>query len=215
MLLPAGVHADSRARFDHAAVVADIAHTSLGVVSDEMTRARVRRGVEAGRRDRNRKSFESVPWLVEIGAQLYNLLDWRAIDEDRLDRLIARLGPALADFIRVALQTDAIDLSRAGQASDDHRNIVAPPGNIGDMREQKGLTLRFGQAAKLQAHKRMELRVFVYFPIDSYQQVRAFKSINKLANVLVVGHRSSLFVTQRYPKIRTNMFVIDPKIKRR
>jgi hypothetical protein len=34
----------------------------------------------------------------------------------------------------------------------------------------------------------MELRVFVYFPIDPYQQVSAFEPGNKLANVFVVRH---------------------------
>ena len=63
--------------------------------------------------------------------------------------MVARLGPALADLVRIALQTDAVDLSRASETGDHHRDIVAPPGHIGDVGEKKGLALRFGQAAKL------------------------------------------------------------------
>ena len=106
--------------------------------------------------------------------------------------MVARLGPTLADLVRIALQTHAVDLSRAGETSDHHRHIVAPPGDIGDVGEKKRLALRFRQAAKLQADQRMELRVFIDLTLDAHEQMRAFKAVNQLANVFVISHCAPL-----------------------
>jgi hypothetical protein len=189
VLRAAGVHAEPGAGFHHAAIGADVPHAGFGIFRDPLARARKRRRVEARRRYLYRKFLQSHDGAIVLVFPVHLFVHRTALDHDRRDRFLARLGPFLGDLVRVALKSHAIDPARARQARHHYGNGEMPSGQIGHVGKQNRFSLALRQAAKLEADERTQLRVFVDFAIDPHQQTRRVERGEMFAHVFEIGHR--------------------------
>ena len=108
----------------------------------------------------------------------------RGGDDDRRDRMRDRVVPGFADFVDRPAHADGVDFRRGGERADRDRNVVAPPGAIDDVGEQKGAALFLGEPAlELPAHQRMQLAVLVDGVIDAGDQAARFEPAQMLLEI--------------------------------
>ena len=107
-----------------------------------------------------------------------------------------RVRPGLADILDRLAHADRVDFRRGAERADRDRNVVAPPGAVDDVGEQKGAALFLGEPAlELPAHQRMQLAVFVDGVIDAGDQAARFEPAQVFLEIerRTAGHRSAGF----------------------
>src|SRR5262249_59490865 len=118
-------HADAVLSLHHAAVVAEIVQPGLRILGDPMSRSRIGRVVEAGRRDRDRQAAQTAAWAAEFLAGDHDLLAGAFPDQRRCDLVGQRGWPDRLDLFELALHAERVDLFRTGERADQHRNVVS------------------------------------------------------------------------------------------
>src|SRR5262245_5638215 len=82
-----------------------------------------------------------------------------------------RVRPGSLDLVRRPSHADGIDARRGGERPDHDRHVVCAAAGVGDVGEQEGAALVFGEAAlELPAHQRMQLGVLVDRPLDAHDE---------------------------------------------
>ena len=158
-------------RLQSGAIGAAVLDAEVRVLGDAERGAEIRRGVEAGRRDRNREDFQAAIGFAQIVAGDDDLLAARGIGLDRRDRMRDRVHPALADILDRSAHAERIDFGRGRNRAHDHRHVVLSAGGVHDIGEEEGAAFCFGNAAdELQPDQRMQLGVLVDRMIDPRQQ---------------------------------------------
>ena len=186
-------HAEPVLRFQRGAIGAHVLHAGFGIARDAQRRGEIGRGIEAGRRDRNRQAGEAFARLAARSSPLITT-SWQAArgDDDRRDRMRDRVRPGLADVLDRLAHADRVDFRRGGERADRDRNVVAPPGAVDDVGEQKGAALLLGEPAlELPAHQRVQLAVFVDGVIDAGDQAARFEPAQMFLEIerRTAGHR--------------------------
>ena len=158
-------------RFQRSAIRAAVLDAGVRILGDAERGAEIRRGIEAGRRDRHRQELQPAVRLAQVVAGDDDLLAARGIGLDRRDRMRDRLHPALADILDRGAHAERIDFRRRRDRAHDHRHVVFAAGRVDDIGEQEGAALGLGNAAdELQPDQRMQLGVLVDRMIDPRQQ---------------------------------------------
>ena len=103
-----------------------------------------------------------------------------------------RLRPELIDFCRIGAETDAVDTPVRRQNPDGDRDIVALAASVHRLLEQERLAVfLFDAAAKLPAHQRMHLLVFVHRLFDPYQQALSFELLQVIVQIGIPARRNA------------------------
>ena len=175
----------SRRPFDQAAVVADVAFAGFGIFGDPMTGGDVRPVIETRRRHRHGKFHQTA-----VREQLIAFVDFflarAGRDDDRLDQMIHRVDPAIGDFIGLAFETQAINRFGAGKPADENLAVVFAFFAVGNVVEQKPAPRFFRYAAaKLPAHQRLQLAVFVDFSVNAVKFVVRVQGGDELAQIFI------------------------------
>ena len=103
-----------------------------------------------------------------------------------------RLRPGLADLLDRLAHADRVDFRRSGERADRDRNVIAPPGAVDDVGEEKGAALLLGEPAlKLPAHQRVQLAVLVDGVIDAGDEAARFEPAQMFLEIerRTAGHR--------------------------
>ena len=170
-------HAEPVLRFQCAAIGAHVLHTGLGIARDAQSRGEVGRGIETGRRDRHRQAGETFAGLEQVVAFGDDFLASGRGDHDRINRMRDGMRPGLADVLDRLAHAGRVDFRRGAERADRDRNVVAPPGAVDHVGEQKGAALLLGQPAlELPAHQRVQLAVLVDGVVDAGDQAARFQS---------------------------------------
>jgi hypothetical protein len=175
------------------AVGADVLHPGVGIAGDDAGCGEIGRGVETGRRDRDRQRGKPAAGTGERGRCDHDVVARRTLDDARRHRVCDGVRPARADLVVSRdVHADAVDRGIRGERPDHHGNVVIPPGGIDDVGEQERLAVALGDAAaELPAHQRMHLGVFVDRRIDAPQQARLVETVDVVVQVGVaaLGHQ--------------------------
>ena len=126
--------------------------------------------------------------LQQRSADVDFFMHRRLVDNLRRDRIALRMIPAVDNFFRRALQAEAINLPRRRQRADHHGNIVLAPLGVDDVGKHKRAPLFFRQAAKLPAHQRHQLGVFVDLLVDLDQQPGLIECRDMFPQVFEITH---------------------------
>ena len=164
-------------RFQRSAIGAAVLDAGVRVLGDAEGGAEIRRGVEAGRRDRHRQELQPAVRLAQIVAGDDDLLAARGVGPDRRDRMRDRLHPALADVLDRGAHAERIDFRRRRDRADHHRHVVfAARSQSTTLVNRKARALGLRNAAdELQPHQRMQLGVLVDRMVDPRQQAPRFE----------------------------------------
>ena len=166
--------------------------------------------VETRRRNRHRKLVQAVAFFIQFIALDDDVLAFRVVHGDRLDRLGQGFFPKLVHLVgAVAAHAEKIDLRISRQSANHHRHIVLPSLGVGDVFKQPCFAFFFRQAAVLPANQRMELRVFVDESRDASQQAMLFEIFQMLMQI-EIRHTVNL----SYASIRQFRNNIGSKLKR-
>ncbi len=96
---------------------------------------------------------------------------------------------------RIGAETDAVDAPVRRENTDGNRNIVALALGVHRLFEQKCLAVfLFDAAAKLPAHQRMHLLVFVHRFFDADQQAFAFELLQVIVQIGISARRNGRYV---------------------
>ena len=105
-------HAEPVGGFEPAAVGAHVLDAALRVLGDAERGGEIGRGVEAGRRDRHRQELQAAVRLLQVVALDDDLLARRGrVDPHRLDRMVDRVDPGLADLLDRLAHADGVDVA--------------------------------------------------------------------------------------------------------
>ena len=162
----------------------------------------VRPVIEARRRHRHGK-FHHAAVREQLIAFVDFFLARAGWDDDRLDQMIHRVDPAIGDFIGLAFKTQAVNRFGAGKPADEHLAIVFALFAVGNVVEQKTAARLFGYAAaKLPAHQRLQLAVFVDLPVNAVQFTVLIQCGDKFAQIFVrFGEIHRIFVYAFFPAL--------------
>ena len=161
-----------------------VLHAGFGVLGDDVGRGQSRRAVEAGGRDRDRKSIETLALALEILAFDHHLLAYRLVDDARRDRVGDGVIPLGLDLFDRRAHADAVDRRVGGDSADHNRHAVFPALGVDDVGEEKGLTLGFVDSAdELPAHERMQFQILIDRPVDGEQQVALLERLQMFVQI--------------------------------
>src|SRR5215813_5472979 len=132
-----GEYTDTPAGFDLAAIIADVMNSGFRVSGKPMRTGGVRTIVEARCGDGDGKLIQTVTFLIQFIAEVYNVLAFRMVHGDGRQRLGQRLLPTFVHFVcGLAAHPEKIDRWISRQSSDNHGHIVLPSLSVGDVFEQ-------------------------------------------------------------------------------
>ena len=169
----------------------------VGIFGNVVRRADVGRVVPTRRGDRHRNTIESPAGFFQLVAGNDDLVHRRRLGRNlhRRDRIRFRLRPELIDFGRIGAETDAVDTPVRRQNTDGDRNIVALALGVHRLFEQKCLAVfLFDAAAKLPAHQRMHLLVFVHRLFDPDQQALSFELLQVIVQIGITARRNGRYL---------------------
>ncbi len=87
------------------------------------------------------KAFAGLQQIVAFGDDF--LAGGRG-DNDRRNRMRHGMRPGFADLFDRLAHADGVDFRRGAERADRDRNVVAPPGAVDHVGEQKGAALFLG-----------------------------------------------------------------------
>src|SRR5271157_914143 len=96
------------------------------------------------------------------------------------DRPGFRLGHFLTNLLRLAHQSDGVDLTRSSKIATSNRSDVFSPSAIAHVFKEPAFALLLRQAPELKSHQRMKLSIFINLPGDSNQLAYIFQGFEML-----------------------------------